>query len=484
MNDSNFHIVKNNGQLEIVKLEPVKKKPKPKLNLGVDRLCPTEDRKCNGDISGTSIVQDTPAIGKCSPELHSNAFPKYVSTKLTDFEEVTPKKAALKTYSRVRKRVNKSNHICLNGLTPKEAILAIHNSTVGVPHNSTDDVPYNSTVDVPDVKPDQITLKKEAEVEETTVDVPDVKPVLFSPEEYEEIHAVKATTVDVLVQIPPEKVEECHDPIAIKTEPDLDIVDEEPEAVKEIMDNSKQSLVSMEENVVSENKSIKAVRKVKKLTVSRADVDQNVINLSTIPNLLQLSKRTVKCNVCGMIFPKSANQVRTLGRHFLKHKTSVVTVVTKFTDFTIYGQYKGPVILNNSVVKTYASPGDKSKKESSPMETPYSSGGMRRRKLNDIEPVPHDILHRLRSCQSKKKDGKSHVLIGSTLIKPMTQSTSVSPVNRGPECSPESKESHGMDALDADDDVEILEEKPELIVIDDNDDDVLDTPNEDVEKSI
>ncbi|KAG4071173.1 hypothetical protein HA402_001163 [Bradysia odoriphaga] len=471
MNDCNFHIVKNNGQLEIVKLELVKKKTKPKLNLGFDRLCPTEDRKCNEDGSITIIVQDTHTIGKC-PKLQSNGFPKYVATKLTDFEEVTTKKAVLKTYSRVRKRADNSNLICLKRKKTIPATPATH----------------NSAVDVPDVKPDLIILKKEVEVEATTVDVPVVKPVLISPEENEEIRAVKAAIVDVPdiipVQIPLKNAEECHDPMAIKSEPDLDIDDEEPEPIKESVDNSKQSLVPTEEHVVTKNKSIITLRKVKKPTVSRADVGANVMNLSTIPNLLQLSKRTVKCNVCGMIFQKSDNQARTLGKHFLKHKTSVVSVVTKFTDFTIYGQYKGPVILNNSLVKTYASPAQKSKTKSSPMETSHSSGDMSQKKLNDIEPVPEDILHRLRSCQSNQKDGISQVLIGSTLIKPVPQSTTLSPVERGPECSPEPKESHGMDVTDADDDVEILEERPELIVIDDNDDDELDKPNENVKSLI
>lgn len=45
--------------------------------------------------------------------------------------------------------------------------------------------------------------------------------------------------------------------------------------------------------------------------------------------------------------------------------------------------------------------------------------------------------------------------------------------------SPELNSHADMDTSDADDDVEIVEEKPELIVIDDNDE--LDIPNENVQ---
>lgn len=179
---------------------------------------------------------------------------------------------------------------------------------------------------------------------------------------------------------------------------------------------------------------------------------RNVNSLSTIPNLVELELKPVKCNVCGMIFPKSDNQVTMLGKHFFKHKTSVVNVVKKQKTFYTYHkkeklllepyrQSKEPIILNSllkhrpepltylaivPVTKTYVSPAMRKETERR-STTELSDSPISLKRRIDAESPPQDILNRLRSCQSDHE--KSHVVIGSTLIKPIKQSTTVGPVN-------------------------------------------------------
>lgn len=47
--------------------------------------------------------------------------------------------------------------------------------------------------------------------------------------------------------------------------------------------------------------------------------------------LLELTTKNIKCNVCGMVFTKSHNQLQSLRTHFLQHKTSVKRVFKKYT---------------------------------------------------------------------------------------------------------------------------------------------------------
>lgn len=166
-------------------------------------------------------------------------------------------------------------------------------------------------------------------------------------------------------------------------------------------------------------------------------------DLSAIPNLAELELKPAKCNVCGMIFPKSDNQVKTLGRHFLKHKTSVVNVKTFYTYHKkqkvseTNGPTKDPIILNNllkkrpkplAVVPVIGTYEIVNKKTSQPLR-PEASNSLRSLTRINKKSLPYDILNRLRSSQSNRKAGKSHVVIGSTLIKPIKQASTVKPVD-------------------------------------------------------
>lgn len=155
-----------------------------------------------------------------------------------------------------------------------------------------------------------------------------------------------------------------------------------------------------------------------------------------------------------MTFGKAHDQVNTLKNHFMQHKTSVVKVVRKskryrldkFNDKCtnpIKSPAKKPVILNNKMkclntelmknvpVKTYLlHPGQKNSENShfriAASQDKLSIGSnspgtLKQRRLINVKPISQNLLDKLRSLDQsdKKKIGKSHLVIGNTLIKPV-----------------------------------------------------------------
>lgn len=141
-----------------------------------------------------------------------------------------------------------------------------------------------------------------------------------------------------------------------------------------------------------------------------------------------------------------------------------------------YGRWKEPLILNKLL------------KRAEERIKPISEMRTYEKKRKAIESVPQGTSHRLHSNESGSQEG---VVIGSTLIKPIRRPIILlKPIKRPKFIRPVDKVSipastptpnilqaynaeleRSDDAVvsDADEDVQIVEQTPELIVIDDND---------------
>lgn len=169
--------------------------------------------------------------------------------------------------------------------------------------------------------------------------------------------------------------------------------------------------------------------------------------------LLKLTQQNVQCNVCSMTFARAHDQVITLKNHFLQHKTNVMNVVRKYTRYgldkfddkctnPVKSPAKNPVILNNKIrclntelmknisAKAYLPGGKKSENSQFRIAASQeklsigtnSAGTLKQRRLINVKPISRHLLDKLRSLdQDKKKIGKSHLVIGNTLIKPVKQ---------------------------------------------------------------
>lgn len=157
------------------------------------------------------------------------------------------------------------------------------------------------------------------------------------------------------------------------------------------------------------------------------------------PLLLKLATKNVKCNVCGMIFTKGDDQMKALRTHFLQHKTSMTKVARKYTGVRyrsdklddkimqrsnqIQPTTKKPAILNNVdrlmnselfrniTVKTYLP--QKAKTKGANSEAPAQN--QEKRLTHSNWP---SILRR-KNFDIDQKRGKSHFVIGNTVIKPV-----------------------------------------------------------------
>lgn len=216
-----------------------------------------------------------------------------------------------------------------------------------------------------------------------------------------------------------------------------------------------------------DEQSIKTIQNVSPVTnINLTDPDG--LGLEKEPLLQELAKKNMKCNICGLIFSKSDNQLNTLRIHFLKHKTAVMMKTVKECPGVKYqfdcldkqakrlrkrsneSSAKKPVILNGqlgylshqllkkvTVVKTYSPVNRGQKTVNSQIQIDPDRNRkkilidkklpniLRRTKVINVKPISRSLLDKLQSIQSstdEKNIGKSHLIIGSTSIKPVKQS--------------------------------------------------------------